>query len=60
MKMTREIFVFGAWQELGGPTLIGSLRAQKPHGKEMFYFEYDLQWLESDNLVVLDPDLQFY
>ncbi|MDE0866943.1 MAG: HipA domain-containing protein [Rubripirellula sp.] len=63
--MTREIYVFGDWQELGGsnlggPQLMGLLRAEIVHGKETFSFEYDPQWLSGANAMLLDPELQFF
>ena len=58
--MAREIFVFGDWQELGETQLIGSLRAETAHGKETFSFEYDRQWLEKGNAMLLDPELQLF
>ena len=58
--MTREIHVFGDWQELGEPQLIGLLRAETTHGKETFSFEYDPQWLHGENSMWLDPELQLF
>ena len=58
--MTREIYVFGDWQELGEPQLIGLLRAETIHGKETFSFEYDPQWLSGANAMLLDPELQLF
>lgn len=58
--MTREIYVFGDWQELGEPHLIGVLRAETTHGKETFSFEYDQQWLETGFGLPLDPELQLF
>ena len=58
--MTREIHVFGDWQELDGPQLIGLLRAETTHGKETFSFEYDRQWLDGANAMQLDPELQLF
>ncbi|HUG18017.1 MAG TPA: HipA domain-containing protein [Planctomycetaceae bacterium] len=58
--MTREIQVFGDWQALGGPQQIGRLRADRVHGRETFSFEYDRAWLESNNTLILDPELLFF
>ncbi len=58
--MTREIHVFGDWQELGEPQLIGLLRAESTHGKETFSFEYARQWLDGGNAMLLDPQLQLF
>jgi len=58
--MTREIHVFGDWQELGEPQLIGLLRSDTTHGKETFSFEYAPQWLDGANAMLLDPELQLF
>ena len=58
--MTREIHVFGDWQELGEPQLMGLLRAEFTHGKETFSFEYSQEWLEGDSAMSLDPQLLLY
>jgi len=58
--MTREIFVFGDWQELRGPQLVGLLRSQTTSGKETFSFEYDPGWLQSGNAFLLDPELKLF
>jgi serine/threonine-protein kinase HipA len=36
------------------------LRAESIRGNEVFSFEYDDNWLHSDQLFVLDPDLNYY
>ena len=58
--MTREIHVFGDWQELGGPQLLGLLRAEFTHGKETLLFEYAQEWLDSGNAMSLDPQLELF
>ena len=58
--MSRQIHVYGDWEELGPVRRIGLLRANRVRGKEIFSFEYDQQWLESGPAMCLDPDLQLY
>ncbi len=58
--MTRQAFVFGDWPGLATPTRIGQLNADRVHGTETFSFEYDPPWLESLDVALLDPELQFY
>ncbi|MEO8494379.1 MAG: type II toxin-antitoxin system HipA family toxin, partial [Planctomycetota bacterium] len=58
--MTREIHVFGDWQELGEPQLMGLLRTELTHGKETFSFEYAPDWLAGDNAMSLDPELRLF
>ena len=38
--MSREIEVWGDWQELGGPALMGHLRSSLTRGKEVFCFSF--------------------
>ena len=47
--MSREIVVFGDWEELGQVRRLGLLRADQVRGKATFSFEYDREW------VVFDP-----
>lgn len=56
--MSREIEVWGDWQELGAPALMGYLRSSLSRGKEVFSFSYENQWLASAAARQLDPDLQ--
>ncbi len=56
----KEIFVYAHWDEIEAPCLMGSLFATPSRGKEIFSFEYDKEWLQSDYAQVLDPDLQLF
>jgi serine/threonine-protein kinase HipA len=58
--MSREIHVFGDWQQLGESQRLGLLRAELTHGTETFSFEYSREWLEGDNAMSLDPQLQLF
>ncbi|MGI9428592.1 MAG: type II toxin-antitoxin system HipA family toxin [Bythopirellula sp.] len=58
--MSRVIDVFGDWVELGGIQRMGSLRADQAHGKEVFSFEYDREWLASPHVMLLDPALRLF
>lgn len=55
-----RIEVFANWQTLAGPTLMGTLSATVARGREIFSFEYDSQWLKSEFVQVLDPNLGLY
>ncbi|GAB5538209.1 MAG: HipA domain-containing protein [Salibacteraceae bacterium] len=55
-----QILVYADWVGLGGPQLLGVLSTQRLRGKELFAFEYDNAWLKSQNVQLLDPDLQLY
>jgi serine/threonine-protein kinase HipA len=45
---------------MDGPRLIGVLHAALLRGKEIFSFEYDETWLQTDFAQMLDPDLDFF
>ena len=57
---SKNIYVYADWSGLNGTSLIGTLRAESIRGSEVFSFEYDNNWLHSDQLFVLDPDLNYY
>ena len=56
----RSVFVYADWESLKGPILMGTLSATHLRGKEIFSFEYNNDWLKSEYLQLLDPDLQLY
>ena len=58
--MNGRIYVYGDWNTFKSPTLIGKLNVETLRGKEVFSFEYDEQWLESKEVSLFDPDLQFF
>ncbi|MBW6537195.1 MAG: HipA domain-containing protein [Mariniphaga sp.] len=57
---SKNIYVYADWLGLNGPVSIGTLRAESLRGNEIFSFEYDDNWLHSNQLFVLDPDLNYY
>ena len=56
----KEIFVYAHWDGIEDPFLMGSLYATPSRGKEIFSFEYDKGWLQSDYAQIIDPDLQLF
>jgi len=54
------VFVYAHWVGLKEPVPIGKLSAHKAKGKKVFSFEYDVQWLDSENVFLLDPDIALY
>lgn len=60
MENRRSIFVYAHWKGLINPELMGVLHSERVRGNEVFSFEYDRDWLESDFTHILDPQLQFY
>jgi serine/threonine-protein kinase HipA len=55
-----EIYVYADWHTIIGPKLMGILTAESLRGKEIYSFEYDKEWLRSDFVQIIDPDLQLY
>ena len=60
MKNKREIIVYADWETLDKPGIMGYLTVTIVRGKEIFSFEYNHEWLNSDNCFLLDPDLGLY
>lgn len=56
----KEILVYADWQDLDGVTLMGTLKAERTRGKEIFSFSYTKEWLKKAMALVLDPDLGLY
>lgn len=56
----KEILVYADWEGMHGPMPMGILYATPSRGREIFSFEYDSKWLESDYAQIIDPDLQLY
>ncbi len=54
------IQVFAHWKGMRGPTLMGVLYSAPVRGKEIFSFEYHMEWLQSDYAQVLDPSLNLF
>ena len=60
MAAKREIYVYAHWEGIENPALIGVLWSERLRGKEIFSFQYDEEWLKSDQARVLDPELELY
>ena len=56
----KNIYVYADWNGLNGPVFMGILKAEKVRGNEVFSFEYNKVWLESNERHELDPDLMLY
>ena len=59
-QIQKKLYVYADWIELNGPRLMGILQLTLTRGKEIFFFEYDEEWLRSAPAQVLDPDLRLY
>tara|TARA_R110000868_G_scaffold406978_1_gene687831 strand:- start:3901 stop:5154 length:1254 start_codon:yes stop_codon:yes gene_type:complete len=55
-----DIYVYAHWQGMQEPKTIGILSAHFAKGKKAFSFEYDKDWIKSEQQMLLDPDIQFY
>jgi serine/threonine-protein kinase HipA len=60
MSQKKEIYVYAHWEKINDPFLMGTLTSVKTRGKEVFAFEYDQAWLESELNAQVDPDLLLY
>jgi len=56
----KEIFVFTDGHEQEESLLMGILKASEVRGKEVFSFEYDMEFLTSEWAFDIDPNLQLY
>lgn len=56
----KTILVYADWFELGSVQFLGTLNAQRVRGKEVFSFEYDTHWLNSEHAQSLDPNLGLF
>ena len=52
-----DIYVYAHRQEIQEPKLIGILSAQQAKGKKAFSFEYDRNWLKTEQKFVLNPTI---
>ena len=57
---SKKIYVFADWDGFSCPTLMGTIRAEQIKGNEIFSFEYEKEWLNFNDSLVLDPDLYWY
>ena len=55
-----DIWVYAHWKGMGVPKCIGVISAQQSKGSRIFGFEYDKDWLKSDQVFLLDPEIGLY
>ncbi|MDO9262215.1 MAG: HipA N-terminal domain-containing protein, partial [Flavobacteriaceae bacterium] len=55
-----DIYVYAHWKGMSEPKIMGILSAHQAKGKKAFSFEYDKEWLKSDQKFLLDPDIQLF
>ncbi|HTD98509.1 MAG TPA: HipA domain-containing protein [Mucilaginibacter sp.] len=57
---TTDIWVFAHWKGMQEPKLVGILTAQQAKGRKSFSFQYDNNWMDSREKLLLDPDIGWY
>lgn len=55
-----KILVYADWLGLNGPKLMGTLSIQSIRGRQIFSFQYELEFLESKQRIIIDPNLEFF
>jgi len=55
-----NIWTYAHWLGMPGPKCIGVLSAHQSKGRKSFSFEYDPGWIESEEQLLLDPDIGWY
>ena len=55
-----DIWVYADWKGMEFPKCIGIISAQQSKGNRIFGFEYDKDWLKSDQVFLLDPEIGLY
>ncbi len=56
----KNIYVYADWYWLNEPKLIGILSVERIRGKEIFAFEFNKDFLDSKEMVFLDPNFSFF
>ena len=59
-KSKTDIWVYAHWVGMKDPKCIGILSAHFGKGRKTFSFEYDKDWISSQEQMLLDPDLGWY
>ncbi len=55
-----DIWVYANWKGMVSPRCIGILSAQQAKGRKAYSFEYDADWVNSQEQMLLDPDIAWY
>lgn len=55
-----NLSVYAHWQGMVEPKMIGTLSAVQGKGQKSFSFEYDKNWIKSEQQFLLDPDIQWF
>lgn len=60
MAVKTDIIVYAHWAGMVEPKCVGVLSAQQAKGRKAFSFEYDEEWINSKEQLLLDPDISWY
>ena len=55
--MMREVLVYADWEVLTQPVLVGVVRQSMVRNHEHFSFRYEDDWLRSEHVRAIDPEL---
>lgn len=55
-----DIYIYAHWLGMKEPKIIGILSAQQAKGRKAFSFEYSNEWIQSNEQILLDPDIGWY
>lgn len=55
-----DIWVYAHWKGMASPKCIGVISAQQSKGSRIFGFEYNKDWLKSNQVFLLDPEIGLY
>lgn len=55
-----DIWVYAHWKDMPTPKCIGVLSAQQVKGRKSFSFTYEKEWIDSNEQILLDPDITWY
>ncbi len=55
-----DIWVYAHWKGMISPKCVGILSAQQAKGRKAFSFSYDPDWINSQEQLLLDPDIAWF
>ena len=55
-----DIWVYAHWLGMKNPKCVGILSAHQAKGRKAFSFEYDREWVQSKEQLLLDPDIGWF
>lgn len=60
MAEKTDIWVYAHWKGMIMPKCIGILSAQQAKGRKAFSFSYNSDWINSEQQLLIDPDIAWY